>query len=316
MVAVHPPGERVGVFDPSDPQGTQALVAWGQTVGLHSLDGANRVRVLGRTRDRPWDISYSPRGDLVASTDLSAETRIFSTAEGAKNPVRVLQGPEYAGSARTPFDPQGRRVSQVGPNGTQVLWDLEEVPDAQPLVIGRPGPSLLSNVVTWDPAGRWLVTGALAGTTMEFWPASSPRRRVLPGFANSYALAFTPDGRWLATCTVNKPVRLWPLSATGRQRAEPRPSGALHLARDAPHGRPRSRGDERRQGAPLSDPRRTGAPSHRSILSLPRPRLRSRRAARRSSSPSPSSPSPTRRCASCACGTCRRGGSGSTPSPT
>ena len=209
VVAAHPPGESVRS---SDPQGTQALVAWGQTVGLHSLDGANRVRVLGRTRDRPWDISYSPRGDLVASTDLSAETRIFSTAEGARNPVRVLQGPEYAGSAATLFDPQGRRVSQVGPNGTLVLWDLEEVPDAQPLVIGRPRPGLLSNW-TWDPAGRWLVTGALAGTTMEFWPASSPRRRVLPGFAQSYALRFAPDGRWLATCTVNKPVRLWPLSA-------------------------------------------------------------------------------------------------------
>jgi WD40 repeat protein len=235
VVAVHPPGE--GVWSMHS-QGTQALVSWGQTVGLHSLDGTNRVRVLGRTRDTPWSIAYSPRGDLVASTDLSAETRIFSTAEGAQNPVRVLQGPEYAGSARTSFDPRGRRVSQVGPNGTLVLWDLEGVPDAQPLVIGRPGPGLLSNVVTWDPAGRWLVTGALAGTTMEFWPASSPRRRVLPGFANSYALAFTPDGRWLATCTVNKPVRLWPLSARdGSVRNLVPPEPCISLAMHPTDGR-------------------------------------------------------------------------------
>ena len=272
VVAVHPPGEGA-LAGNAIPRGLRPSSAWGQTVGLHSLDGTNRVRVLGRTRDTPWSIAYSPRGDLVASTDLSAETRIFSTAEGAQNPVRVLQGPEYAGSARTLFDPQGRRVSQVGPNGTQVLWDLEEVPDAQPLVIGRPGPGLLS-MVTWDPAGRWLVTGALAGTTMEFWPASSPRRRVLPGFANSYALAFTPDGRWLATCTVNKPVRLWPLSARdGSARNLVPPEPCISLAMHPTDGRVLV-GTNARQGAPLSDPRRTGAPSHRAILSLPHPRLR------------------------------------------
>jgi WD40 repeat protein len=234
VIAVHPPGEGVwGVH----PQGTQALVARGQTLGLRSLDGANRLRVLGRTRDEPFDIAYSPRGDLVASTDNSAETRIWSTAEGAKNPVRILQTPEHVGSLGTVFDPQGRRVSQGGANGTQVLWDLEEVPDARPLVVGRPGPSLY-RAVTWDPAGRWLVTGGVARRTMEFWPVSSPRRRVLPGFATSWFLAFTPDGRWLAHCIVNKPVRLWPLSArdgTARDLVPPEP--CVSLAMDPAEGR-------------------------------------------------------------------------------
>ena len=210
VVATHPPGEygAGGV----DPQGTEALVVRGQMIGRRSLDGANRLRVLGQTRDAPWDIAYSPRGDLAASTDSSAETRIWSTVEGARNPVRILQVPGQPGRG-TLFDPQGRRVSQGGANGTQVLWDLEDVPDAKPLVVGRPGPSL-SRSVTWDPDGRWLVAGAVGLRTLEFWPVSGPRRRVLPGVATSFSVAFTPDGRWLAHCVLDRQVRLWPLNAS------------------------------------------------------------------------------------------------------
>ncbi len=70
---------------------------------------------------------------------------------------------------------------------------------------------------------------------MEFWPVSNPRRRVLPGFATSWSLAFTPDGRWLAHCIVNRPVRLWPLSArdgSARDLVPPEPcvSLAMHPA--------------------------------------------------------------------------------------
>ncbi len=229
VVAVYPPGEAN--WPDVDPTGTQALVSRGRAVGLHSLDGTNRLRILGRTREGPFAIVYSPRGDLVASTEASGETRIWSTAEGAKNPVRFLQGPEYRASSETRFEPQGRRVSQVGPNGIQVLWDLEEVPDARPLVLGRPGPGL--QWMTWDPGGRWLVVGALGRTTIEFWPVSNPRRRVLPGPAAAFSLAFTPDGRWLATCSFGKPARLWPLnardgSARDLDHSDPCSSLAIH----------------------------------------------------------------------------------------
>ncbi len=194
-----------------DPTGTQALFGQGRAVVLRSLDGTKRVRVLGRTRDDPYGMAYSPRGDLVASTDNS-ETRIWSTAEGAAQPVRVLLGPKSAATAGTLFDPGGRWVSQNGPNGSNSLWDLEGFPDAQPLAFGRPGPSS-QQALAYDPSGRWLARGDLARTTIELWPVSGPWRRVFPGFRTAYALAFTPDGRWLATCPNTRPVGLWPLKA-------------------------------------------------------------------------------------------------------
>jgi hypothetical protein len=94
-----------------DPTGTQALFGQGRAVVLRSLDGTKRVRVLGRTRDDPYGMAYSPRGDLVASTDSSGETRIWSTAEGATQPVRVLIGSEVPRDRGHPVRP-GRTVGQ------------------------------------------------------------------------------------------------------------------------------------------------------------------------------------------------------------
>jgi hypothetical protein len=73
---------------------------------------------------------------------------------------------------------------------------------------------------------------------MEFWPVSNARRRVLPGFATSWFLAFTPEGRWLAHCIVNKPVRLWPLSGRdGNVRDLVPPEPCVSLAMHPADGR-------------------------------------------------------------------------------
>jgi WD40 repeat protein len=199
----------------ADPAGTKAVVCAGGhpllTVGLQPLDGASPLRVLGRLPAQCWALAYSPRGDRVATTETSGETRIWSTAEGATNPARVLRGPEYTFSSNTLFDPRGRRVSQAGPYGTEHVWDLDEIPDARPFVLGRPGPSAYVHALTYDPGSRWMATGGADRATIEFWPVSNPRRRELPGLAASYSLSFTPDGRWLATCAAW--MRLWALNA-------------------------------------------------------------------------------------------------------
>jgi WD40 repeat protein len=210
LVATHPRGESLWAVDAN---ATYAAVCKDRVVGLRALDGTNRVRILGRIRDDPWGIEYSARGDLVAATDQAGETTVWSTAAGASGIVRTFQGPEFAGSTfATVFDPESRRFGQMGPSGTLYLWDLEEFPDARPLVLGRPGFSTV-RVLAYDPTGQWLATGDQARTTVEFWPVASPRRRALPGLSPSYYMVFTPDGRWLATCPWTKSARLWPMSA-------------------------------------------------------------------------------------------------------
>ena len=148
-------------------------------LGAHQALAQRRQDVLKIPREVP---GVAERED--ADRDLDCPVAL---ADGLSPHVglRSLQFPERLGRGDTMFDPEGRRVSQGGANGTQVLWDLEQVPDAKPLVVGRQGLSLFRSA-TWAPDGRWLVAGAVGLKTMEFWPVSGPRRRELPGIATSF----------------------------------------------------------------------------------------------------------------------------------
>jgi WD40 repeat protein len=193
---------------------TRTLLACGRgrTVGLRSLDGTHREWILGELRDKVRSVVFSPKGDRVASLDQSGEIRIWSPAEGAVGPVRVLQSPKDVFSSLM-FDLGGRLLTTTGPNNNFYLWDLDDPPDAEAVVVGRPGPGYLP-LRTVDSRGQWLVT-SYGQTTIEFWPLANPNKRVLRGFASSiWTMAFTSDGRWLATCSKFEPARLWPLNPT------------------------------------------------------------------------------------------------------
>ncbi|MHC1767278.1 MAG: hypothetical protein AB9869_23860 [Verrucomicrobiia bacterium] len=95
------------------------------------------------------------------------------TAE-ASDPLRVLRGPQYQPSLLL-FDAEGRHLTQAAPNNAFVLWDLDGPPDAEPVVVGRPGPSALL-LGAFDPKGEWLAT-SYAIDTVEFWPLRTRRVR-------------------------------------------------------------------------------------------------------------------------------------------
>ena len=220
-----------------DPSGT-TLADWrGRTVRLRSLDPAqpSGERILGDARDEVQDVAFAPRGDRLASLDRSGEIRLWSTAGGAADPLRILQGPKYQFSLLQ-FDPEGLLLTQLGPNNAVLLWDLDGPPDPEPVVVGRPvpAPDILAG---FGPGSRWLATSN-ALDTIEFWPLGTPRTRAIRGLSSAiWHMAFTSDSRWLATCAWGQPARLWPLSAAqGSARdllpAEPCVSLATHPTRD------------------------------------------------------------------------------------
>jgi serine/threonine protein kinase/WD40 repeat protein len=253
-----------------DERGERMIVTRGRTLALRFLDGTNRLQVLGEVPDGPRLVGLSPSGDLVVTTDLSGESRIWSTAGDAREPLRVLRGPALGYGVPMLFDPREQRLSRPGRNGTHVLRDLDEFPDAEPLVFGRPGPSNGSRVA-YDPSGRWLAAGETARTTIDFWPVTGPRRRVFPGVVGAQAQAFTPDGHWLATCPNTRPARLWPSRARPRGPAvlpsrdgSPGPLRRRHLrgcGRFPSRGRPAP--PARRRGGGATGVRPAGPPRGR-----------------------------------------------------
>jgi WD40 repeat protein len=91
------------------------------------------------------------------------------------------------------------------------VWDLDGPPDAEPVAL-RNGDVSVLNVLHLHRSGRWLATGN--NQLGLVWLLGGSRPRILRGQApRGIDVAFTPDGRWLASSSAGEGVvRLWPLS--------------------------------------------------------------------------------------------------------
>ena len=121
------------------------------------------------------------------------------------------------------FDDQGRRVAAGDVNAAVKLWDLEDPPDAAPLVLQRPE-TLGCLEAAFDGEGQWLAVNNCRGG-VAFWPLAGEWMRTLGG--SGYDMSFTADNRWLASCG-----GLWPLDprdAGVRQPPLERPCFGLAL---------------------------------------------------------------------------------------
>jgi WD40 repeat protein len=228
----HVVGNWSPAYSDIDASGTTRACGRGRTILVRPLppDDTSKERTLGQSRDEVRAVIFSPTGDRVAALDRSGETRIWSTAGGAGDPLRILHGPKYvAVGDPTLFNAQGQLLTQAGPNNAFLLWDLDGPPDAEPVVVGRPGQAFAS-LSAFDPAGPWLAT-SYGTDTVEFWPLRTPRARVIPGVSSTIVnMAFTTDGRWLATCAFGQPARVWPLGVadgSARDLVPPEPCFAL-----------------------------------------------------------------------------------------
>ena len=205
--------ELLGATWDIDRKGTTLGFAKGRTVRLRPLDPSSRLeeQVLSQAGDEVLWIDFAEGDDRLASVDRSGELRVWSTAGGAAGPLRIFQGPRYE-EPRPLFDATGSRLAAFGPNFTIRIWDLEDPPGSEPMVVGRRVTgAMLANAS--DPRGDWLAT-SFGIDTIEFWPLRTPRVRTFHGVDTSiWSMAFTSDSRWLATCPIDRPARLWPLNA-------------------------------------------------------------------------------------------------------
>ena len=154
-------------------------------------------------------LTFHPDGRHLASTH-EADIRIWDLDSGFDAPERVLsRSPGRAFKPR--FDSAGSKLTIVGLHAA--VWDLEYPPEAEPLLV-RNGSSDVTNQAAFDPHGRWLATGNLFGVSL--WPIERRYPLVLKGHEKQVRhVAFLPDGESLASVSLDRTLRLWPLSATG-----------------------------------------------------------------------------------------------------
>ncbi len=235
---------------------------------VRPADAASRVpeRIVGRLPDALWgksEFGFIGQGDGLYTVEKSGDIRLWSLAVGAPAPLRLLRGASW--SPLLSIDRDGSRLVRADQAGVGLVIDLRDFPDAEPLAL-KQSEFIRGLVGTFDPSGQWLLTNDYVN--VSFWPVSSPRRRVLPiRGSGTWGLEFTPEGRWLISCTYEEPVRLWPLSPRSGAARESDTPGVVLGDRDGPGGREPPRGDRhgpaagssRRPRLPLPDRGRAGA---------------------------------------------------------
>jgi WD40 repeat protein len=206
-VAFSPDGSRLATAGPG--KGSPASMAnafvWDARTGrrLLSLRGAT---------SRIDDISYSPDGSRLVTGSDDGTAIIWDAQDGQ----RLFVMPDLdtaAGSLGVAFSPDGTRLATDDAVGRLRIWDLRSRQVVRTIRSSHP----LCGIA-WSPDGTRVGTGDCggfyAGATGRVWDVRTGRLLLATKQQTGaiLTLQFSPDGRHLATPSLNGTAQVWDAS--------------------------------------------------------------------------------------------------------
>jgi RNA polymerase sigma factor (sigma-70 family) len=183
---------------------------------------SGRERLFARVDSLPDRLAFSPDGRrLAATTSLTQEgkedprVRVWDVASG-KALWQVPSGhPTYRQAVA--FSPDGRLLATAGRDGVIRLRDAATGAEVRALSnqpgVPQAGPAM---DFAFSPDGR--TVAAVRERGLSLWEVASGGRRLIRDKLDAvWGVAWSPDGRWLATGAEDGRLRLWD-AATGQER--------------------------------------------------------------------------------------------------
>ncbi|MFG3247851.1 hypothetical protein [Streptomyces sp. NPDC048187] len=221
MLAVSSADSTASLWNVSDP-------AYPSQVGVPLAGGSGEMYALG----------FSPDGHTLATGSGDSKVRLWSL------PTSDVIGRIGA------FRPDGHVLATAARDGRVRLWNVTEparpVSLSAPFTPGGPGEGDIRSLV-FSPDGDTLAV--LEADALRLWDVTDPARPTAHGppvalhtrYAGPDTLAFSPDGRTLATAYDDRTVQLWNTDDPSRPRRLGRPlaghTGYVNTLAFSPDGR-------------------------------------------------------------------------------
>jgi WD40 repeat protein len=162
------------------------------------------------------DVSFSPNGETFATAGednivklWDKEGELLETLKGHTGPVHSLS-----------FSPDNKTLVSVGDDNTVRIWNPNNTSSLQVLK----SDSAPANSVSFSPKGQ--ILASVNNDVVELWSLPSGEEPSLKHTLKGYVLAFSPDGKTIATASrskdnpKNNTVKLWDLNGQELKTSE------------------------------------------------------------------------------------------------